>query len=474
VFLRALLPLVALLLGMAGCAPPTPAPAGGSASAATSRGAIPTLPREIEREVGAPYASDSLQAYVDGVGQKLARSAGLGSGYRFVVLDSPFANAHAVSNYVFVTRGLLAVLEDEAELAAALGHELGHLVEGHAAQRARARQGVLDAAVEAAVVSGSVTVGRSVARDGLLALKRYSRDQELQADRIGLETIVRAGYGGDAMARLIQALRRQSQFELNLMGETPGSVDRRSATSTHPAPIERLAALRDIPAASKPGVTHSEAYLEAISGMSIDDPPQEGFVRGNKFLHPVLRLAFRAPDDFRLFNDTDGVLGVGRDRSLLFFSCVNAPASGPLTAWMRDKLKPTPVDIQATEIDGNEAAIGAKARGSETSLGQMRYVMVRHGGQVCYFNLLSDGPDRDRRIAVLVNAARTFRTLSDAEAASLRPYRLRVLPASGLSPRQLAERMPYPDYRMQRLLVLNGVDSPEELIQLPLVKIVEP
>ena len=104
----------------------------------------------------------------------------------------------------------------------------------------------------------------------------------------------------------------------------------------------------------------------------------------------------------------------------------------------------------------------------------MRYVMIRHGDQVCYFNLLSDGPDRDRRIAVLVNAARSFRTLSDAEAAALRPYRLRVLSMRGLSVEQLAERMPYADYRMQRLLVLNGVDTPAQLQALPLVKTVEP
>ena len=108
-------------------------------------------------------------------------------------------------------------------LAAAVGHELGHLVQRHAAQRARARQGVLDAAVEAAVVTGSVTVGRSVARDGLLALRRYSREQELEADRIGLGFLVKAGYRGDAMAGLIQNLRRQSQFEVQLMGEAPDS-----------------------------------------------------------------------------------------------------------------------------------------------------------------------------------------------------------------------------------------------------------
>src|SRR5262249_47658916 len=162
-------------------------------------------------------------------------------------------------------------------------------------------------------------------------------------------------------------------------------------------------------------------YLEAINGMSIDDPPQEGFVRDNKFVHPMLRLAFEAPRDFRLFNDTDGVLGVGRDRSLLFFSCANDSVPASLAVWMPDTLKPTPTSLQSTETDGQEAAIGAKARGSDTTLGQMRYVMIRHGEQICFFNLLADGPDRDRRIAVLVDAARTFRTLTDAEAASLRP-----------------------------------------------------
>ena len=143
--------------------------------------------------------------------------------------------------------------------------------------------------------------------------------------------------------------------------------------------------------------------------MSVDDAPQEGFVRDNKFLHPLLKLGFEAPRDFRLFNDQDGVLGVGRDRSLLFFSCTNEPVPGSLAEWMRNKLKPTPTDIQTTEIGGADAAIGARPRGSDTGLGQVRYVMVRHGDQVCYFNLLSEGPDRDRRIEVLVAAARTFR-----------------------------------------------------------------
>lgn len=466
-FFRRIPVLVALLLAVGACA------AGNNPQTATTVGSLPALPAAIEREVGGVYPDAALQAYVDRVGQKLVRSSALVGTYRFVVLDLPVVNAHALGGYVFVTRGLLAVLDDEAELAAALGHELGHLTQRHAAQRARARQGVLEAAVEAAAATGSATVGRSVARDGLIALRRYSREQELEADRIGLGYVVQAGYRSSAMASLIDRLRQQATLEAQLLGEAPDTFDQRSATSTHPAPFERKGAL-STGGVAVTGESARPAYLAAIDGMSVDDVPDEGFVRGRTFLHPKLKLAFEAPADFRLFNDQDGVLGVGRDRSLLFFGCSLDRVPGPLDEWMRNTLKPTPTDIRAIDIGGAAAAIGARPRGSDTSLGQARYVLVRHGDRICFFNLLSEGPDRDRRIEVLVNAARTFRTLSDAEAAALRPYRLRVVPAAGTTPAQLAARLPYRDLRMERLLVLNGVDAQSELARLSEIKTVEP
>lgn len=468
-----ILALVALLFAVGACAAGSNLPQTTAATASSRPGVgIPVLPATIERDVGAVYPDPALQDYVDRVGQKLVRGSGLPGPYRFVVLDLPLVNAHALANYVFVTRGLLAVLDDEAELAAALGHELGHLTQRHAAQRARARQGVLEAAVEAAAVTGSVTVGRSVARDGLIALRRYSREQELEADRIGLGYVVQAGYRSTAMSSLIDRLRQQSRLEAQLLGEATDAFDQRSATATHPAPIERREALQAA-SVSAGGESGRPAYLAAIDGMSVDDPPGEGFVRGQEFLHPTLRLAFEAPRDFRLFNDQDGILGVGRDRSLLYFACSTDSVPGRLDEWMRNTLKPTPTDIQAIKIDGAEAAIGARPRGSDTGLGQARYVMVRHDDRICFFNLLSEGPDRDRRIEVLVSAARSFRTLSVSEAAALRPYRLRVI-AEGASPAQLAARLPYSDLRMERLLVLNGVDTPAELARLPQVKVVEP
>ena len=467
-----IIPLLVLLVLAAACTPENNPPQTAATASSTY-----TLPREIEREVGPAYASPGLQATVNRVGQKLVTSSGLSGSYHFYVLDQPVPNAHAMaSGYVFVTRGLLALMDDEAELAAAMGHELGHIVQKHAAQREQARKGVLDSAVDAALKSGSMTVGRSVAREGLLQLRRYSRDQELEADRVGVGYLTHAGYRGDAMITLIEKLRRQARLEDELMGEAGGAgeANDRTALSTHPAPDDRLAALRTMGPSLTPGESDRATYLKAIDGMSVDDAPEEGFVRGSSFLHPTMQLAFEMPRDFRLFNDHEGVVGVGRDRSMMFFSCKTGNVPGRLDDWMRNELNPTPTDIQETTIGGAEAAIGARPRGADTGLGQIRYVIIRHDEGICYFNLLAEGPDKDRRIDALVNATRSFRHLSMAEAATLRPYRLEVVSTAGSSAAALAAHLPYSDFKMDRLLTLNGVDNGAELMKRAEAKIITP
>lgn len=469
---RRILLLVAVLLAVGACTAETNPPQTRTVAAAA---ASPPLPAEVEKDVGPAFRSPALQAMLDRVGQKLVADAQLSGHYRFYILDRPEPNAHALgANYIFVTRGLLALIDDEAELAAAIGHELGHITLHHAAQRARERRVVIDAAIKAAATSGSVTVGRSVARDGMLALRRYSRDQELAADRAGLGFIVKAGYRGDAMASLIEKLRRESRLQERTLGSAFASDGPVDALSTHPAADERLVALHGMALARAPGASDRAAYLALLDRMSIDDRPDEGFVRGPAFLHPVMKLAFRAPNDFVLFNDRDGVLGVGRDRSIMYFSCTDERIPGSLADWMRNKLTPTPTDIRATTIGGVEAAIGAKPRGADTGLSQIRHVIVRNGQGICYFNLLADGPDRDRRIEALVRAARSFHFLSDAEAAALEPYRVRVIARGNASASALAARMPYTDFKLDRLLTLNGVDDATGFAERTEVKIVEP
>ena len=146
---RRLLALLASSPALAGgCTPRS----NSSQTAGPSQCRRSALPRDSSTTVGPAYPDAAAAGLVDRVGQRLVSQAGVPAAIRFFVLDQPVANAHALpSGYVFVTRGLLALIDDEAELAAAMGHELGHVIERHAAQRERQRQGVMDAAVEAAM-----------------------------------------------------------------------------------------------------------------------------------------------------------------------------------------------------------------------------------------------------------------------------------------------------------------------------------
>jgi predicted Zn-dependent protease len=473
VVFRRILLLVALLAAPGACTPENNPPQTAAASAAGVHS--PPLPANVENQVGPVYQSPALQALVDRVGQRLVTQAGIDGSFKFYILDQPEPNAHALgTNYIFVTRGLLALLDDEAELAAAMGHEIGHVMLRHAAQRDRERRAAMEAALKAAATSESVVVGRAVARDGIAALRRYSRDQELEADRAGLGYIVKAGYRGDAMTTLIEKLRREARLQDEILGPAFASDGPRNALSTHPAPDERIAALSGRELAHTPGESDRAQYLALLDGMSVDDRPEEGFVRGPVFLHPVMKLAFQAPGDFILFNDRDGVLGVGRDRSILYFSCTSEKVPGRLDDWMRNKLTPTPTDIQSTTIGGVEAAIGAKPRGADTGLSQIRHIIVRNGPGICFFNVLAEGPERDQRINTLVAAARSFRFLSDAEAGALAPYRLHVMPRGTATAATLARRMAYPDFKLERLLALNGVDDAADFNKKTEVKLVEP
>ena len=397
----------------------------------------------------------ALQAYVDRVGQKLVSQAA-------VARQLPLRRARpaarqcprAAGGYVFVTRGLLALLDDEAELAAALGHELGHLAQRHASQRARARQSVLDAAVEAAIVD-RLDHGRPLggARRAAGAAPLFARaGARGRPDRRRL--LVQAGYRGDAMTSLIDKLRRQSQFELQLMGEQP-EFGRSAQHDLDPSRAGRAAG-RAARASRRPrrrARPTARPFSRRSTACRSTMRREEGFVRGQQLPPSLAEARLRRRRATSACSTTTTACWA----SAATARCCSSPAPrspmpGSLADWMRNKLKPTPTDIQSTEIGGAEAAIGARPRGSDTGLGQIRYVMIRHGDQVCYLQSFERGPDRDRRIEVLVTAARTFRTcptprrrpaaLSPARRAAGRHHRPRSSPSA----------CPTATYKMERLL----------------------
>src|SRR5688572_23795167 len=241
---------------------------------------------EIRREMGV-YDDPTLQRYVNDIGQRLARTSHRPNlPWSFTVVDNPAINAFALpGGYIYLTRGILAYLDDESELAGVLGHEIGHVTARHAAQaytrQAQANLGLTILSIFVPSTRPFADLGATGL--GVLFLK-HGREAELEADRLGVEYGSGAGYDPNGVPRFLSTLARVSAMSER---GVPNWL------STHPDPGSRVTKAE--PVASKlisdaaKKVNHDQ-YLERIHGLVFGDKPEDGIVRGNEFLHPLLRL----------------------------------------------------------------------------------------------------------------------------------------------------------------------------------------
>ncbi|WP_431101766.1 M48 family metalloprotease [Roseateles noduli] len=294
--------------------------------------------RQAHQDVLKEYSvvdDPKLQAYVTALGNKLAAQSHRAElEWHFTVLDSPEVNAFALpGGYVYVTRGILAYMENEADLAGVMGHEIGHVTARHGAQRATRQQnagiGVLAATVLGAVlesrgISGATDIAGQVSQNAAAGyVASYSREQELQADQLGAEYLARNRYDPRHMVDVIQVLKDQEQFaadQAKAQGKQPQSGN--SWLASHPSNEQRLQRIRDEAAqltGDQPVDENRAAFLQAIDGMVFGDSPSQGLVRGQQFLHPTLDIALTAPTGWALQNgsETLTVMSPQRDAALI-------------------------------------------------------------------------------------------------------------------------------------------------------------
>ncbi|MFM2302520.1 MAG: hypothetical protein RLZZ84_2256, partial [Pseudomonadota bacterium] len=273
--------------------------------------AHPQLVAEFGGAVTGPQAT-----YVEGVGKRIAVQSGLGnatSDFTVTLLNSSVNNAFAVpGGYIYTTRQLVALMNNEAELAGVLGHEVGHVAARHSAKRQSAATRNTVIGVLGSVLSG-VLLGNSgigqVLQQGfmqgsqLLTLK-YSRSQETEADNLGVQYLRSAGYDPRAMSTVLQSLANQTALEARLMG----TADRVPEwASTHPDPASRVQAALIRAGANATGKTNRDVFLSSITGLTYGDDPKQGIVEGRKFTHPDMKFQFTAPGGFYLVNGTQAV-----------------------------------------------------------------------------------------------------------------------------------------------------------------------
>jgi predicted Zn-dependent protease len=434
--------LLLLVPGLAGC---TVNPATGNRSFTGFMG--PEDEAELGREqnpaviraFGGVYGDKAVQDYVTRVGQALARTTELPElAFTFTVLDSPVINAFALpGGYVYVTRGLLALASDEAELAGVLAHEIGHVTARHAAQRYSQQ---IVAGLGAAVLGtvGAATDFGERATDTLAAVvQSYSRDQEFEADTLGIRYLGRAGYAVDAMAGFLTKLDRHSGLESELAGRT-GQIGAFDVMATHPRTVERIERAAALGggglgsggvAGSAAGRREQAAYLRAVDGLLYGEDPELGLIKGQSLVHPKLGIRFDVPQGFRLVSGARQITAQGPGGATIAFDTVRAESDGlAMDDYIRRIWGRTMQlsDAARLPLAGFDAA-GATSR-IQTRRGplDLRLVAIAAGRTIHRFLFLTPPQMTASLSADLRRVPDSFRRLSAAEVAEAAPRRLRI------------------------------------------------
>ncbi|MEF2073666.1 M48 family metalloprotease [Consotaella aegiceratis] len=421
---------------------------------------------------GGAYSNPKLEQTLAGiVGRLNAVGDDPNRAYRITVLNSPNVNAFALpGGYLYVTRGLLALATDSSEVAAVLAHEMGHVTANHGIERQQREAAAELAGRVVAEVLSSETAGRAALARGQLSLASFSRNQELQADALGIAQIGRAGYDPYASARFLEAMDAYSKIRNAFQADNP-DLD---FLATHPQTPQRIQLARQHARKIGPegtGRRDRDRFLQGIDGMLFGDSAAEGYVRGSRFYHPGLGITFAVPNDFVIDNTAEAVLATGPDDTAIRFDGVSVPRSTSLTDYIESGwIGGLDRDSVREEKVGNLDAVSARASGGNYVFD---VTVVRVGSQVYRFLTALPAAKADQLGGIAGQVSQSFRLLSPQEKDALKPLRIRVVKAGAQDTVEtMAGKMFGVDRELEMFRLLNGLDVNDPVKAGELYKIV--
>jgi predicted Zn-dependent protease len=445
---------------------------------------------QLMEEFGGAYSGPQA-AYVNRVGQNIALQSGLSRNagdFTVTLLNSPVNNAFAIpGGYVYVTRQLMALMNDEAELAGVLGHEVGHVAAQHSKKRQSAATrntilGVLGTVLGGAIGDSGGLLGGlgGLLQNNAMQVAQYatlgfSRSQELQADQLGVQYLKSAGYDPLALSTMLASLANQTVLEAKLSGGDARSVP--EWASTHPDPASRVRNAETL--ASKVGgnggARNPDAFLASVNGVLYGDDPAQGVVEGREFLHPDLKLRFEVPTGYGMQNGTSAVSVSGNGGQAQFST---GSYSGDMNAYITAVLRGvagsnssiTPGTVQRTTVNGIPASYSVTRANTQSGAVDVTVFAYEFSNSSAFhFVALTKAGGA----AVFNPMFNSVRRLTNAEATAIRPRRVEVVTVkSGDTVTSLSRRMAYTDLQSERFQVLNRLAANSALRAGQKVKIV--
>lgn len=399
----------------------------------------------------APVDRPALQGYVDEVGQRLARqSARAGLPWRFTVLDSPDVNAFALpGGHVYLTRGILAYLNSEAELAAVIAHEIGHV---------SARHGIHQLSIPAAAPLESVLAPKAQERAEASVLTRlapawargYGPQRELEAGRLGAAYLAAAGYRPQAVADVAAALKAHAAVARGLPGGRAAGAYH-AVFDTDVARLARAVARKRV-AAPREG---RDDYLQKVAGLHFGDSPDQGVIRDNLLLHERLGLAMRFPPGWEVRNRADQVVATNPAGDALLELRPGPRRGQPLDTLKKGVRLDAGARYDTGRLGGFPAAFAA---GTQAGRPVVATAVAFDGEQYLIAGMARDMAAYERERSALRAAINSFHALTPAEKRAARTYSLRLTTAkAGQTMAELARQSPLGADAEVQLRLMNGL-----------------
>jgi predicted Zn-dependent protease len=431
--------------------------------------------KKVEQEMGL-LDDTALNSYADALGQRLAKeSPRQDVPYQFHVVDMNEPNAFALpGGYVYVTRGLLALVNTEDELAGVVGHEIGHVAARHTVQRI-SRQGPF--ALITNLVSGVTgffvpVVGNIVGGVGnfaqSLVFSPYSRSQESQADEVGQEIAAKAGWDPVGLANFLNTLERQETLlsdgprKPSFFDSHPATPDRVKKTTKHAKDLK--------PASREPIAPSRDAFLARLDGLVVGQRAANGIIQGQSYRHPDLNFFVQFPDSWNVDNTPVQLASAPKegDRAVVLSSVAegNDPMEGARALEKAAKTS-LPSKPQPTTINGLPAA--------RTQLGDSKLTIdltwIAHGGKIYQIAGIAPTKNFENVRPVFQAVAKSFRPLSQEERNNIREKRLRLVKAQGGEDLAALVARSHSAWKPSQVAVANELTGTESLREGQVIKI---
>jgi predicted Zn-dependent protease len=421
------------------------------------------------------YEDSSLQRFIREKGKQMtAISHRPNLDYQFRVINSDVVNAFAIpGGYVYFTRGIMAYLNNEAEFAGVLGHEIGHITARHSVtQQRNALLGQIGI-IAGMVINPNLAQFANVASQGLgLLLLKYGRDAERQADELGVEYSSKIGYDAHQMADFFNTLQRISA------GSEASQIP--TFLSTHPDPGERNVTVDKLATEwqSKLNLTNKqvnrESYLRRIDGLIYGQDPREGFFENGVFYHPVLRFQFPVPSNWSFQNTPQSVQMASKDgKALMMLMLAQGNSLQDAANAVLQQYKLTVVESKEVSVNSLRALAVIADQQQQSGVIRTLSYLIQYGHNIYHLIGISASNDFNNYFSLFTDTMQGFRELADASKLNKKPERVGIKTVTQAGTlQQIFKQFKVPDKRMEEFAILNGMKLTDNVEQGSLIKII--